>query len=74
MPVAEFAATEARFAALARTHPERAVELGAMLQADADERWRYYSQLATIERTVPHDPTAKSSDAAEIDAPEGPDA
>ena len=39
---------------LARTHPERAAELGALLQADADERWRYYSQLATVERTVPH--------------------
>ena len=54
IPVAEFAATEARFAALQRTHPERAAELGALLQADADERWRYYSQLATVERTVPH--------------------
>jgi pyruvate-ferredoxin/flavodoxin oxidoreductase len=62
MPVAEFAATEARFAALSRTHPERAAELGALLQADADERWRYYSQLATIERTVAH-----------VDAPEEPD-
>ena len=39
---------------LTRTHPERAAELGALLQADADERWRYYSQLATVERTVPH--------------------
>ena len=46
IPVAEFAATEARFAVLKRTHPERAAELGALLQADADERWRYYSQLA----------------------------
>ena len=25
---------------------------GTMLQADADERWRYYSQLAAVERTV----------------------
>jgi pyruvate-ferredoxin/flavodoxin oxidoreductase len=56
IPVAEFAATEARFAALKRTHPERAAELGALLQADADERWRYYSQLASVERTVPHAP------------------
>ncbi|HMK10226.1 MAG TPA: pyruvate:ferredoxin (flavodoxin) oxidoreductase [Acidimicrobiales bacterium] len=53
IPVAEFTATEARFAALARTHPDRAAELGVLLQADADERWRYYSQLAAIERTVP---------------------
>jgi pyruvate-ferredoxin/flavodoxin oxidoreductase len=61
IPVAEFAATEARFAALKRTHPERAAELAALLQADADERWRYYSQLSTVERTVPQ-------------APKGPDA
>ena len=56
IPVAEFVATEARFAVLNRTHPERAAELGALLQADADERWRYYSQLASVERTVPHAP------------------
>ena len=37
-----------------RTHPERAAELAALAQADADERWRYYEQLAGIERTVPH--------------------
>jgi pyruvate-ferredoxin/flavodoxin oxidoreductase len=54
IPVAEFVANEARFAVLARTHPERAAELGALLQADADEKWRYYSQLATIERSIPH--------------------
>jgi pyruvate-ferredoxin/flavodoxin oxidoreductase len=67
IPVAEFAATEARFAALQRTHPERAAELGALLQADADERWRYYTQLATVERTVPHT-------VPETGASEGPDA
>ena len=37
-----------------RTHPERAAELAELAQADADERWRYYEQLAGIERTVPH--------------------
>ena len=47
IPVSEFVASEARFAILARTNPERAAELGALLQGDADERWRYYSQLAT---------------------------
>ena len=35
-------------------HPERAAELATLAQADADERWRYYEQLAGIERTVPH--------------------
>jgi pyruvate-ferredoxin/flavodoxin oxidoreductase len=54
IPIAEFVATETRFAVLQRTHPERAAELGALAQADADERWRYYEQLAGMERTVPH--------------------
>jgi pyruvate-ferredoxin/flavodoxin oxidoreductase len=64
IPVAEFVATEARFATLRRTDPERAAELGALLQADADERWRYYSQLATIERSIPHAPL---DDAQEVE-------
>ena len=55
MPVAEFIASEARFAVLARTHPERAARLIELAQADVDERWRYYSQLGTIERTVAHE-------------------
>ena len=70
IPVAEFVATEARYAVLTRTHPERAAVLGALLQADADERWRYYSQLATVERTIPHVPDA---DSAAVDAAEGSD-
>jgi pyruvate-ferredoxin/flavodoxin oxidoreductase len=52
--IADFVATETRFAVLSRTHPERAAELAELAQADADERWRYYQQLAGIERTVPH--------------------
>ncbi len=54
IPIADFVATETRFAILERTHPERAAELAALAQADADERWHYYEQLAGIERTVPH--------------------
>ena len=54
IPIADFVATETRFAVLKRTHPERAAELAGLAQADADERWRYYQQLAGIERTVPH--------------------
>jgi pyruvate-ferredoxin/flavodoxin oxidoreductase len=54
IPIRDFVATETRFAVLERTHPERAAELAALAQADADERWRYYAQLAGIERTVPH--------------------
>ena len=54
IPVSEFVSSEARFAILTRTNPERAAELGALLQGDADERWRYYSQLATVRRSIPH--------------------
>ena len=54
IPIADFVATETRFAVLQRTHPERAAQLAELAQADADERWHYYQQLAGIERTVPH--------------------
>jgi pyruvate-ferredoxin/flavodoxin oxidoreductase len=54
IPIADFVATETRFAVLQRTHPQRAAELATLAQADADERWRYYEQLAGMERTVPH--------------------
>jgi pyruvate-ferredoxin/flavodoxin oxidoreductase len=54
MPVKDFVAAETRFAVLARTHPERAAELAELAQADIDERWRYYEQLAGMHRSVPH--------------------
>ncbi len=54
IPIADFVASETRFAVLQRTHPERAAELAELAQADADERWHYYQQLAGVERTVPH--------------------
>ncbi len=54
IPISEFVAAETRFAILGRTHPDRAAELADLLQADADERWRYYEQLAGIHRSVPH--------------------
>jgi pyruvate-ferredoxin/flavodoxin oxidoreductase len=54
IPIRDFVATETRFAVLARTHPERAAELAELAQADADERWHYYEQLAGVARTVPH--------------------
>jgi pyruvate-ferredoxin/flavodoxin oxidoreductase len=58
IPIRDFVATETRFAILERTHPERAARLGALAQAEADERWHYFTQLAGIERTVPHVPEA----------------
>ena len=60
IPLAAFASTEARFAALKRSAPDRAEELLALAQADVDERWRYYEQLAEIERSVPLEPQVES--------------
>jgi pyruvate-ferredoxin/flavodoxin oxidoreductase len=65
MPIAEFNSAETRFAILQRTQPERAAELAALSQADADERWRYYSQLADVQRKIPsleHEPAAANAD------------
>ncbi|HWM20148.1 MAG TPA: pyruvate:ferredoxin (flavodoxin) oxidoreductase, partial [Ilumatobacteraceae bacterium] len=69
MPVSEFIGSEARFAILARTNPERAAELGALLQGDADERWRYYSQLATVRRSLPHTVEAVPDDPSDAAQP-----
>ncbi|MEX1294695.1 MAG: pyruvate:ferredoxin (flavodoxin) oxidoreductase [Candidatus Limnocylindrales bacterium] len=65
MPIKDFVESETRFAILARTQPERAAELAALSQADADERWRYYSQLADVQRSIPHlehEPSAAPAD------------
>ena len=55
IPIADFVATETRFAVLAAHRiPSEPPSSPTLAQADADERWRYYEQLAGIERTVPH--------------------
>jgi len=54
MPLRDFISSETRFAVLERTKPARAAELAALAQADVDERWRYYTQLAQVHRTIPH--------------------
>ncbi len=54
LPIREFVATETRFAILERTNPDKAADLLGLAQADADEKWRYYRQLAEIQRSVPH--------------------
>ena len=54
IPVRDFVATETRYAILERTDPARARHLSGLLQADIDERWRYYEQLASMHRTVHH--------------------
>jgi len=57
IPLKAFTDTEARYGMLHRSDPERAERLGLLAQADVDERWRYYEQLARVERSVPHAPT-----------------
>lgn len=54
IPVRDFALTEARWSMLRQSDPERADGLLSLMQADADERWRWYQELAGEERTVPH--------------------
>jgi pyruvate-ferredoxin/flavodoxin oxidoreductase len=54
IPLRAFTDTEARYEMLHRADPERAEALETLAQADVDERWRYYEQLAQVERTVPH--------------------
>jgi pyruvate-ferredoxin/flavodoxin oxidoreductase len=51
VPLDELLRTEARYAVLESTNPERAAALQALAQSDVEERWRYYEQLAGVERT-----------------------
>jgi len=66
LPLKEFVAKEGRFAMLQRTAPLRAEQLLDAAQADIQERWRYYLQLAGIERIAPTlvrvEPTAAEAD------------
>ncbi|MEL7206841.1 MAG: 4Fe-4S dicluster domain-containing protein, partial [Actinomycetota bacterium] len=55
IPLREFTDREARYALLATRDPERADALAERAQADVDERWRLYEQLAGIERTTAMD-------------------
>jgi pyruvate-ferredoxin/flavodoxin oxidoreductase len=49
----DFVSSEARFTMLARSSPERAKRLMDLAQSDIDERWRFYEQMAGVERTMP---------------------
>ncbi|MGE0877989.1 MAG: pyruvate:ferredoxin (flavodoxin) oxidoreductase [Acidimicrobiia bacterium] len=53
LSLVDFMHAEARFAMLTHADPETAGRLGALAQADVDERWRLYRQLAGVERAVP---------------------
>lgn len=68
IPVSAFTGTETRFAVLSRTHPEHAEHLHALAQAEVDERWHLYEQLAAIERTIPHEPDPDVQPEVDTDA------
>ncbi len=70
LPLRDFLQKETRFAVLERTDPTRAEHLQALAQADVDERWHYYEQLAGVERSIPVD--AHEADVATV-SPEDAD-
>jgi pyruvate-ferredoxin/flavodoxin oxidoreductase len=61
-PVANFLSTEGRYAVLERSDPERAAQLRTLAQRDVDERWRYYEQLAGVERQMTDGQTADDTE------------
>ena len=52
-PLGDFTGQATRSTALGRSQPELASQLEALAQADIDERWKLYSQLAGVERHTP---------------------
>ena len=52
LPLTAMLGGEGRFAVLERTDPERAASLRDGLERDISERWRYYEQLAGVERRL----------------------
>ncbi len=66
--VSSFMANEGRFAVLQRAQPDHAAYLAELAQADVDERWRYYQQLAGVVRTTP----AEASHHADADGHDVP--
>ena len=63
VPYRELAHSEARFSMLERSDPERAAQLLGTAQDDVTARWRYYEQLAGVERSAPaHTPPANIAD------------
>jgi pyruvate-ferredoxin/flavodoxin oxidoreductase len=66
----DFALAETRFSMLARKDKERSDHLLGLAQADADERWRLYSQMAGMERTVAHEQNGDDSEVAVPELPE----
>jgi pyruvate-ferredoxin/flavodoxin oxidoreductase len=60
IPFRDYAATEARFNVLWRTHPQEAETLMHLAQQDINERYHYYEELAAI--SYSEDETAKPNE------------
>ncbi|MBI1379064.1 MAG: pyruvate:ferredoxin (flavodoxin) oxidoreductase [Frankiales bacterium] len=50
--LADFTREETRYSALDRSDHDRSAHLLALAQADIDQRWHYYEQLAGVERSL----------------------
>jgi pyruvate-ferredoxin/flavodoxin oxidoreductase len=72
VPVSDFARSEVRYASLVRRDPEHAAQLLELLEADTTERWRYYQQLAGMERTAVRAATDGGSGVGDGSAGDGP--
>ncbi len=62
IPVRDFELAELRFSTLAHSDPDHSRHLLALAQADVDERWHYYEQLAGETRSVPQDSGEDAAD------------
>jgi pyruvate-ferredoxin/flavodoxin oxidoreductase len=70
MPLKQFATSEARFAMLARSDPDQFASLMRLAEQDISERWRYYQELAGLDRTAPELPP-RPLPAADVTPEEG---
>jgi len=68
VPLRTFALKEARYAMLARANPEHAELLLNQAQHDVDSRWRFYEQMAGIERPIPGEVESKDAKRSEVKA------
>jgi pyruvate-ferredoxin/flavodoxin oxidoreductase len=59
---------EARYAMLARANPEHAEQLLTHAQHDIENRWRFYEQMAGIERGIPDEVKLDEAKASEAKA------
>jgi pyruvate-ferredoxin/flavodoxin oxidoreductase len=66
LPLRAFALKEARYAMLARANPEHAEQLLSQAQRDVDSRWRFYEQMAGVERAAPGEVELNQAKASEV--------